>query len=64
VIKQRTAVMVVGGGTSTAGPWDGEPNNSGKDSESIERELCDFVTKCKTCKIICKKICIICKIIT
>ncbi len=32
VIKQKTEVTVVGGGTSTAGPWDGEPNNSGKNN--------------------------------
>ena len=50
VIKQRTAVTVVGGGTSTAGPWDGEPNNSGKNNESLEREPCDFLTKCKYAK--------------
>jgi hypothetical protein len=60
--------MVVGGGTSTAGPWDGEPNNSGKNNEiklneSLEIEPCDFLTKCKICKITFKIICIICKII-
>ncbi len=52
MIKQRTPVTVVGGGTSTAGPWDGEPNNIGKNTESLERESCDFLTKYKTCKII------------
>jgi hypothetical protein len=34
----------------TAGLWDGEPNNSGKNNKSIERESCDFLTKCKICK--------------
>ncbi len=28
-INQRTVVMVVGGGTWTAGPWDGRPSSSG-----------------------------------
>jgi hypothetical protein len=63
VIKQMTAETVVGGGTSTAGPWDGEPNNSGKNNESLEIEPCDFLIKCKICKIICKIIYIISKII-
>jgi hypothetical protein len=39
VINQRTAVMVVGGGTSTAGPWNGEPNNSDKETP---RDSCEF----------------------
>jgi hypothetical protein len=58
--KQRTAVTVVGGGTSAAGLWDGEPispNNSGKNNDSLEIEPYDFPTKCKICKIICKTIC-------
>ncbi len=29
-VNQWTVVMVVGGGTWTAGPWDGGPSNSGK----------------------------------
>jgi hypothetical protein len=30
-----------------AGPWDGEPNNSGKNNESLEIEPCEFLTKCE-----------------
>ncbi len=39
VIKQKTAVTVVGDGTSTAGPWDGEPNKSGNEQWIIWKGL-------------------------
>ncbi len=42
VIKQRTAMTVVSGGTSTAGPWDGKPNNSAINNETSKRTFCNF----------------------
>ncbi len=38
-IKQKTDVTNVGGGTSTAGPWDGEPTNDGNKAETPPKDL-------------------------
>jgi hypothetical protein len=62
VIKQRTAATVAGGGTSTAGPWDGEPNNSGNKQSITLNKIVNLEKICKICKRICETICKICKI--
>ncbi len=48
--KKRTSVTVVGGGTSTAGPWDGEPSPREMMTKSLEKILFSIL-------IICKAIC-------